>query len=117
MLLSLFYAGGQGGNYVATSLIRMSWIGKCSSLFSFNSHKVECNKKGNICIQHSSLTFEEGTHTIAYSSDRLLWRGLGKTIFTSYRKDPFKSTGVICWTGLGKTIFSSKCLKVTYNRI
>jgi hypothetical protein len=46
----------------------------------------------NVSIQQPVLAFGSGTNTIAYSYDGIVWRGLGKSVFTT--------TGYCgCWNG------------------
>jgi hypothetical protein len=128
---SLWIATGQSTNALAYSKNGKDWVSASGANFANNGNVVSGTYasntrlmgKGFVYIQHPMIAMGEGTNTIAYSEDGLLWRGLGTQIFTTYGFSATWNGSIwvacgagsnalawsqdgITWTGLGTSIFS-----------
>ena len=65
---------------------------QCNCLAWSNSQVNTGQQLSNVAIQQPTLAFGAGTNTIAYSYDGIVWRGLGRNIFTTIGYNA-------CWNG------------------
>ena len=75
---------GEGTNSIAYSSDGITWtpVASSTSIFSYSGLCVGSNINSNsVYIQQPTIALGAGTNSIAYSSDGLVWTGLGKSIF------------------------------------
>ena len=75
-----------GGNAVITSTDGTTWsssVTPISNMSSINQFAWNHPDKGCPIIKPMTIACGEGNNTLAYSSDGIYWKGLGKTVFTT----------------------------------